>query len=72
MRIAHHQHSEQRGVCSMKRERLTFELEAETKAAVEAMAREQDRSIGWLLRQMVARGLAERPRRDSETAAGES
>src|SRR5882724_7938207 len=49
-RIVSPQHEE----CSMKRrERLTFEMEPEIKTTLEAWAREEDRSIGSLLRRIV-------------------
>jgi hypothetical protein len=44
----------------MKRERLTFEMEAETRSTLEAWAREEDRSIGSLLRRIVEKAAQER------------
>jgi hypothetical protein len=43
-----------------QRERLTFEMEPETKSTLEAWAREEDRSIGSLLRRIVERSVQER------------
>ena len=45
---------------SMKRERLTFEMEAEIKTSLESWAREEDRSIGSLLRRLVEQSVRER------------
>jgi hypothetical protein len=42
------------------RERLTFELPPETKSTLETWAREEDRSIGSLLRRIVERAAQER------------
>jgi hypothetical protein len=43
-----------------QRERLTFEMEPETKTTLEAWAREEDRSVGSLLRRIVERAAQER------------
>jgi hypothetical protein len=43
-----------------RRERLTFEMEPDVKSALETWAREEDRSIGSLLRRIVERSVQER------------
>ena len=43
-----------------QRERLTFEMEPETKSALEMWAREEDRSVGSLLRRIVEKAAQER------------
>jgi predicted transcriptional regulator len=40
--------------------RLTFELEPETKSAIEQWARELDRSVGYVLRSIVDKAAQER------------
>jgi hypothetical protein len=54
-----HRRYEQRGGAIMK-SRLTFEMEAELKTSLESWAREEDRSIGSLLRRIAERSLQER------------
>ncbi|MDH2400786.1 hypothetical protein QCM77_12655 [Bradyrhizobium sp. SSUT18] len=44
----------------MKREKVTFETEPEIKAALETWAREEDRSVGSLLRRIVDQAAQER------------
>ena len=44
----------------MKRERLTFEMEPETKTALEVLAREADRPLAYVVRQLIERSLQER------------
>jgi len=53
---------------SMKRERLTFEMEPELKASLETRARAEDRSVSSLIRLLLAQCLAEQHRHDSEAA----
>lgn len=43
-----------------QRERLTFELPEETRSALETWAREIDRPLGYLVRQIVAKSVQER------------
>jgi hypothetical protein len=58
--LIRHRRPEQHGDASMKRERITFEMEAETRSTLETWAREEDRSIGSLLRRIVEKAAQER------------
>lgn len=44
----------------MKREKVTFETEPAIKTTLETWAREEDRSVGSLLRRIVERAAQER------------
>ncbi|WP_445215678.1 hypothetical protein ACKWRH_24925 [Bradyrhizobium sp. Pa8] len=43
-----------------RRDRLTFEMEPDTKTTLETWAREEDRSVGSLLRRIVDKAAQER------------